>query len=107
MLKVLERHVNAQVKTLSAEYSSKSGDFVVTETPQNSLTKFLADPAKDMHKSINRMQTGTFSDMSQASFEMTSAFQEAPETISKTPSRLSVTNFKNRFALKNAELKMK
>ena len=36
-------HIFVLQKTLSAEYSSLSNDFVVTESPQNSLTKFLTD----------------------------------------------------------------
>lgn len=43
MLKVLHKHTESKIKTVQAEFSHDNQDFVVTETPSHSLTKFLAD----------------------------------------------------------------
>ena len=53
MLKVLQKHTQAKIKTVQADFNVENNDFIVTETPQNSLTKFLAEGSSSPLPNLN------------------------------------------------------
>ena len=89
---------------MTAEFSLEARDFVVKETPQNSLTKFLSEvnvPPPSTPKDVSVPLLKNIGD-----FEESKSFVE-PESLSNRVSNRTSTNFQDRFAKAKAEIQKK